>query len=53
MHNCKDCLHHAQLDGIWHTSIVVGGQEIYYGGGIQTAVPGTTPHGQPVEVRRR
>ena len=40
-----------QLDGIWHTSIVVGGQEIYYGGGIQTAVPGTTPHGQPVQVR--
>ena len=44
------CLDPAQLEGIWHTSIVVGGQEIYYGGGIQTAVPGTTPHGQPVQV---
>ena len=46
----KPCACHTQLDGIWHTSIVVGGQEIYYGGGIQTAVPGTTPHGQPVQV---
>lgn len=39
-----------QLDGIWHTSIVVGGEEIYYGGGIQTSLPGQTPHGPPLEI---
>lgn len=29
---------------------MVGGEEIYYGGGIQTALPGHTPHGHPLEI---
>lgn len=38
------------LDGIWHTSVVVFGQEFYYGQGIMTSAPGTTQHGRPLEV---
>ncbi|KAF7728285.1 hypothetical protein EC973_006459 [Apophysomyces ossiformis] len=38
-----------QIDGIWHTSVVVYGQEFYYGQGIMTAVPGSTQHGHPLE----
>jgi hypothetical protein len=40
----------SQLDGIWHTSVVVGGVETFFGNGIQRAVPGATPHGAPVQV---
>eukprot|EP00796_Vickermania_ingenoplastis_P008442 gene8442-5920_t len=39
-----------QLDGIWHTSIVVFGKEFYFNGGVGVevaAVPGTTPFGTP------
>ena len=39
-----------QLDGIWHTAIVVGGLEYYYGGGVNQARPGSTPFGQPLQV---
>ncbi|BEI80111.1 hypothetical protein CcaverHIS002_0106400 [Cutaneotrichosporon cavernicola] len=39
-----------QLDGIWHTSVVVFGREIFYGRGIMEAAPGTTHHGTPVQV---
>lgn len=45
--NCALC---SQLDGIWHTSVVVGGVETFFGNGIQRAVPGATPHGSPVQV---
>ncbi|KAJ5939009.1 hypothetical protein N7466_002143 [Penicillium verhagenii] len=38
-----------QMDAIYHTSIVVGGVEYYFGQGIQTAIPGSTHHGQPME----
>lgn len=37
------------MDAIYHTSIVVGGMEYYFGQGIQTALPGSTHHGQPME----
>lgn len=37
-----------QFDGIWHTGVVVYGKEIFFGGGIQTGVPGRTPYGFPV-----
>ncbi|SAM03177.1 hypothetical protein [Absidia glauca] len=37
-------------DGIWHTSVVVYGQEFYFGQGILVDKPGTTHHGQPLEV---
>ncbi|ORX34662.1 PPPDE putative peptidase domain-domain-containing protein [Kockovaella imperatae] len=38
-----------QIDGIWHTSVVVFGREIFYGQGILEARPGTTHHGQPLQ----
>ncbi|BFZ59540.1 hypothetical protein YB2330_000551 [Saitoella coloradoensis] len=41
-----------QLDGIWHTSVVVYNTEFYfagYGSGIFTAIPGRTHHGPPLQ----
>ena len=38
-----------QVDGIWHTSVVVFGREYYFGGGICSDLPLTTPYGTPVE----
>jgi len=29
-----------QIDGIWHTSIVVYGREIFYGQGVSESAPG-------------
>lgn len=39
-----------QIDGIWHTGIVVYGHEYFYGGGIQATRPGCSMAGQPLEV---
>ncbi|KAJ7069916.1 DUF862-domain-containing protein [Mycena amicta] len=39
-----------QIDGIWHTSIVVFGKEVFYGQGITTTLPGRSHHGQPLQV---
>ncbi|KAF9071216.1 PPPDE putative peptidase domain-containing protein [Rhodocollybia butyracea] len=39
-----------QIDGIWHTSIVVFGKEIFYGQGIDITAPGRSHHGQPLRV---
>ncbi|XP_014663515.1 PREDICTED: uncharacterized protein LOC106806168 [Priapulus caudatus] len=40
-----------QLDGIWHTGIVVYDKEYFYGGaGIQQCEPGTTILGAPEQV---
>lgn len=47
MRSSRNCL---QIDGIWHTSIVVAGLEYYYGGGVNQARPGSTPFGQPLQV---
>jgi hypothetical protein len=38
------------MDAIYHTSIVLNGIEYYFGQGIQTAAPGSTHHGQPMEI---
>ncbi|GBG67432.1 hypothetical protein CBR_g567 [Chara braunii] len=38
------------IDGIWHTGIVVYGKEYWYGGGIQSAAPGHSPYGRPVQT---
>lgn len=38
------------IEGIWHTGVVVYGNEYYFGGGIQHAPAGTTPYGTPVQV---
>jgi desumoylating isopeptidase 1 len=39
-----------QIDGIWHTGIVVYGVEYFYGGGIQYATPGQSMAGQPTKI---
>ncbi|KAH9065328.1 DUF862-domain-containing protein [Lactarius vividus] len=39
-----------QIDGIWHTSVVVFNREIFYGMGIQIAAPGQSHHGQPLQI---
>ncbi|KAM4623412.1 desumoylating isopeptidase 1b [Polymixia lowei] len=40
-----------QLDGIWHTAIVVHGEEFFYGGeGIANCPPGGTQLGQPNSI---
>eukprot|EP00250_Pteridium_aquilinum_P013551 c21413_g1_i1 orf=381-1244(-) len=38
------------IDGIWHTGIVVFGNEYYFGGGIQSCPEGQTPYGRPMKV---
>lgn len=39
-----------QIDGVWHSAIVVGGREFYFGGGIQEVTAGRSPFGQPLQV---
>lgn len=38
------------IEGIWHTGVVVYGNEYYFGGGIQHAPVGSTPYGTPIRV---
>ncbi|XP_019414038.1 PREDICTED: desumoylating isopeptidase 1-like [Lupinus angustifolius] len=38
------------IEGIWHTGIVVYGNEYYFGGGIQHSPAGSTPYGVPLRV---
>ncbi|KAH7337184.1 PPPDE putative peptidase domain-containing protein [Rhizoctonia solani] len=39
-----------QIDGIWHTSVVVFGKEIFYGQGISITAPGRSHHGRPLQI---
>ncbi|KAF2489724.1 DUF862-domain-containing protein [Lophium mytilinum] len=39
-----------QIDAVYHTALVFGGVEYFFGQGIQTCYPGTTHHGAPMEV---
>ncbi|KAL0050544.1 hypothetical protein WJX82_002003 [Trebouxia sp. C0006] len=39
-----------QMGGVWHTAIVVGGLEYYFGCGVSQSSPGLTPFGRPVQV---
>ncbi|KAJ8474075.1 hypothetical protein ONZ51_g7460 [Trametes cubensis] len=39
-----------QIDGIWHTSVVVFGKEIFYGQGICITQPGMSHHGKPLQI---
>jgi len=48
--NLSQALTGTQIDGIWHTSVVVFQREYYFGQGILSAMPGTTAHGSPVRV---
>ncbi|GAV70685.1 DUF862 domain-containing protein [Cephalotus follicularis] len=38
------------IEGIWHTGVVVYGDEYYFGGGIQHTLEGTTQYGRPLRV---
>ncbi|KAI5303081.1 hypothetical protein KEM56_000055 [Ascosphaera pollenicola] len=39
----------SKIDAIYHTSLVFGGIEYYYGKGIQQSAPGATHHGEPMK----
>lgn len=39
-----------QIDGIWHTSVVAFGKEIFYGQGISITPPGGSHLGQPTRI---
>jgi hypothetical protein len=39
-----------QIDGIWHTSIVVFDREFFYGQGINITPPGRSHHGNPLQI---
>lgn len=39
-----------QIDGVWHTSVVVFGKEIFYGPGICETEPGRSHHGSPLRI---
>ncbi|KAJ7212262.1 PPPDE putative peptidase domain-containing protein [Mycena pura] len=39
-----------QIDGIWHSSIVVFGKEFFYGHGVNVTLPGKSHHGQPLQI---
>lgn len=41
-----------QIDGIWHTGIVVFSREYYFGGGICADPPGQTPYGTPHSIEQ-
>jgi len=36
------------VEAVYHTSVVVYGLEYFFGGGIQSATPKTTPFGHPL-----
>ncbi|MCJ1474773.1 hypothetical protein MMC13_003433 [Lambiella insularis] len=39
-----------QIDAVYHTSLVFGGIEYFFGAGVQTCYPGSTHHGRPMEI---
>ncbi|KAL9130450.1 MAG: hypothetical protein Q9217_001373 [Psora testacea] len=39
-----------QIDAVYHTSLVLGGIEYFFGAGVQTSYPGATHHGKPIQV---
>ncbi|KAF8895174.1 PPPDE putative peptidase domain-containing protein [Infundibulicybe gibba] len=39
-----------QIDGIWHSSVVVYGKEVFYGQGINVTPPGRSHHGAPFQI---
>ena len=41
-----------QIQAVYHTALVFGGIEYFFGAGVQTSYPGATHHGRPMEVVR-
>ena len=39
-----------QIDAVYHTAVVFGGIEYFYGAGVQTSYAGATHHGKPMEI---
>lgn len=39
-----------QIDGVWHTSVIAFGKEIFYGPGICETEPGRSHHGSPLRI---
>ena len=39
-----------QIDAVYHTALVFGGIEYFFGARVQTSYPGGTHHGRPIEV---
>lgn len=39
-----------QIDAVYHTALVFGGIEYFFGAGVQTSYPGATHHGKPMEI---
>ncbi|KAM0071260.1 putative PPPDE peptidase domain-containing protein [Helianthus debilis subsp. tardiflorus] len=38
------------IEGVWHTGVVVYGNEYYFGGGVQLTPVGTAPYGTPLQA---
>ena len=38
------------IDAVYHTALVFGGIEYFFGAGVQTSYPASTHHGQPMEI---
>ena len=38
------------IDAIYHTSLVFGGTEYFFGQGVHRTTPGSTHHGQPMQI---
>lgn len=56
---CRALAHHqqmsqsflgVQIDAVYHTALVFGGIEYFFGAGIQQTYPGATHHGRPMSV---
>ena len=38
------------IDAVYHTALVFGGIEYFFGAGVQRTYPGATHHGRPMEI---
>lgn len=38
------------IDAVYHTALIFGGIEYFFGAGVQTSYPGATHHGKPMEI---
>lgn len=38
------------IDAVYHTSLVFGSIEYFFGAGVQMSYPGSTHHGRPMEI---